>query len=392
MSLYEYSMLSVIRNIKDGKITISKDDLPNDIYDELMCYLDTKLKRSLKQSLSGNKFIISDYILTRIKRDDEYQIKLTCLLRDMLVYSATNGNMSAINYLIDKGADNWDAGLYGAVYSNDIELIEFFIEKGAKQWNFSLYAAVRRGNVQLVNYFIEKGANNWNQGLSNAILTRNHQLISFFETKPITNYCFALKSAIQIHDYDLIISYCNKIPNDRPISCNVLSLAQKYKEYDSITFVLKHIPIPINIKVQNLGPLMIKLIEKINFELPAEFGLPLMKTGLVMKEVGLLLWRLYFKQNNLRSRGGFKMDTFLHTLLSTIPSVYVPDTSRRFRRKWVLNHQQLTTITILDITPDLDIGRHLRDIFKINMFEDEQVHEPDMISSLYKEYLIIKSL
>jgi len=43
----------------------------------------------------------------------------------------------------------------------NIDLINFFIEKGANNWDFGMYGAAIRGNRDLIQFFIDKGANNW---------------------------------------------------------------------------------------------------------------------------------------------------------------------------------------------------------------------------------------
>ncbi len=48
------------------------------------------------------------------------------------------------------------------------ELVELMLQKGANNWNFGLYGACRGGHKELAELMIQKGANDWNRGLSGA--------------------------------------------------------------------------------------------------------------------------------------------------------------------------------------------------------------------------------
>ena len=64
------------------------------------------------------------------------------------------------NYMIEKGANNWNRGLYGTCQGGKRELAELMIEKGADDWNRGLDGACLGGHIDLANYMIEKGATN----------------------------------------------------------------------------------------------------------------------------------------------------------------------------------------------------------------------------------------
>lgn len=50
--------------------------------------------------------------------------------------------------------------LHSAAALNNMELIDLLIEKGFNNWNAGLRGAIRVNNVDLINFFIRKGANN----------------------------------------------------------------------------------------------------------------------------------------------------------------------------------------------------------------------------------------
>jgi len=53
------------------------------------------------------------------------------------------------------------------------------IEKGADSWNLGMYGAARGNHLFLVEYFTTKGANNWKMVLQGA----HGDLVPFFEQK-----------------------------------------------------------------------------------------------------------------------------------------------------------------------------------------------------------------
>ncbi len=62
--------------------------------------------------------------------------------------------------MIEKGANYWNGGLYGACKGGHESLIKLMIEKGANDWNSGLNNACRGGNecIGIVKLMIEKGA------------------------------------------------------------------------------------------------------------------------------------------------------------------------------------------------------------------------------------------
>jgi len=62
--------------------------------------------------------------------------------------------------MIEKGADNWEGGLWGACHGGHRELAELMIEKGADSWKWGLRYACSGGggHRELAELMIEKGA------------------------------------------------------------------------------------------------------------------------------------------------------------------------------------------------------------------------------------------
>jgi len=65
-------------------------------------------------------------------------------------------NFDLIYYLIGKGADNWNWGLYGAIIANDKTLIYYFIKKGANNWKEALKISKETNNIELIKFFKNK--------------------------------------------------------------------------------------------------------------------------------------------------------------------------------------------------------------------------------------------
>jgi hypothetical protein len=88
-----------------------------------------------------------------------------------------------IDFFIEKGANLWNMGMYGAARGGHKELVDFFIEKGANFWNSGMYFAVLGGHKELVDFFIEKGADDWYSGMRGSKRGRNKELLDFFNRK-----------------------------------------------------------------------------------------------------------------------------------------------------------------------------------------------------------------
>jgi hypothetical protein len=69
------------------------------------------------------------------------------------------GHLDIIKFMIEKGADDWNGGLYNACYGGQVDIVKFMIEKGAYNWNRGLYGACYGGHLDIVKFMIEKGAN-----------------------------------------------------------------------------------------------------------------------------------------------------------------------------------------------------------------------------------------
>src|SRR3972149_3334310 len=93
-----------------------------------------------------------------------------------------------VNLMIEKGANDWDGGLWGACRGGHYDLANFMIQKGANDWNWGLQSACQGGHRDLVNLMISLGATNWNWGLIFACLGGHRDLVNLMIEKGAT-YC-----------------------------------------------------------------------------------------------------------------------------------------------------------------------------------------------------------
>ena len=108
---------------------------------------------------------------------------LTRSLNWCLNQASDEGHKDLVKLFINKGANNWNDGLYGASRGGHKDLVQLFIDKGADDWGYGLYGASRGGHKDLVLFLIDKGANLWNWGLAGASEGGHRELIQFFQNK-----------------------------------------------------------------------------------------------------------------------------------------------------------------------------------------------------------------
>jgi len=85
-----------------------------------------------------------------------------------LYHASLNGHKNVCDYLIaERGANNFNHALCGALYGNQPKLVDFFIEKGANDFN-CLWYACSSGNEKLVKLILDKGGKDYLIGLNGA--------------------------------------------------------------------------------------------------------------------------------------------------------------------------------------------------------------------------------
>jgi len=75
------------------------------------------------------------------------------------------GSLWGAHNMIQRGANDWDAGLHGACFGGHRDVAELMIQNGANAWNGGLWRACCGGHRGLAELMIQKGANDWDAGL-----------------------------------------------------------------------------------------------------------------------------------------------------------------------------------------------------------------------------------
>jgi ankyrin repeat protein len=109
-----------------------------------------------------------------------------------LEWASLHNNLPAVQFLIDKGANDWNRALAKAAQGGHLPLVELFIDKGANDWNWALACAARGGHLPVAQLLIECGANDWNWALACAARGGYLPLVQFFIGKGANNWNRAL--------------------------------------------------------------------------------------------------------------------------------------------------------------------------------------------------------
>ena len=158
MSLYEYSLFNIYNQLKNNKMSSTDYKyLPQDILDDLNRYVkytdEDYTEKGFYKSLKFKHFVFAEYFLSQIIIYEKIGI-----INYALIYIK---DIESAEFLIRKGANDWDYGLLGSVYNNNMNMIKYFIKLGARSFNNAMIQAIINNNIKLIEYFISLGANNF---------------------------------------------------------------------------------------------------------------------------------------------------------------------------------------------------------------------------------------
>lgn len=100
-----------------------------------------------------------------------------------------------IDFTTEKKQAFFNAGLWGACEAGNITMINLMIEKGADNFNYALISACRRGDLDIINLIINYGANDFNYGLLGACYGGHIDIIDMMIKKGASNFNFGLHGA-----------------------------------------------------------------------------------------------------------------------------------------------------------------------------------------------------
>jgi hypothetical protein len=104
---------------------------------------------------------------------------------DVLECATQVGEEKIISYLIEKGANNWNEGLFGAIKGNNKNLFDYFISLGADNWYVALLEAIDTRNKEMIKILYEKSLKAnfvFLPNIYDAVMkTNDKHLINFFK-------------------------------------------------------------------------------------------------------------------------------------------------------------------------------------------------------------------
>jgi serine/threonine protein kinase len=104
-----------------------------------------------------------------------------------LYAACKGGQFSMIEYLVQKGANNWDLGMIAGGEYGRMDIVQLMIKYGAKDWNRGLSSACTGGNIEIVKLMIERGADNWKGGMLSACIGGHTQVVELMLQKGANN-------------------------------------------------------------------------------------------------------------------------------------------------------------------------------------------------------------
>lgn len=100
--------------------------------------------------------------------------------------SSRHGHLHLVKFFIEEIPEQLDAinnAMTVAVLKNHCDIVNFLISRGANDYNGGLRTAASRGSWHLIELFIEKGADDWSGALFYATLSSGQEIIEFFKSR-----------------------------------------------------------------------------------------------------------------------------------------------------------------------------------------------------------------
>ncbi|KAL0476947.1 hypothetical protein AKO1_005617 [Acrasis kona] len=183
----------------------------------------TNFDEALKKSCSHGHLDITKLLLEKEQNPD---------LDEYLLLACSCGSKPLVDYLIDKGANQWDAALVFACLGGNIEVVELMIFKGACSWNDALLSAIEQQNFYLIELMILKGATNIEHAL--VIYYRTHHVETIHDLRVIT---FMVKSG----DVDITkVMHDEIIRVDHYDDCYITKMMESGRDEAFVKLILKH--------------------------------------------------------------------------------------------------------------------------------------------------------
>ena len=115
-----------------------------------------------------------------------------------LYYACRDGSLDVIHLIIRVGSEqgisfDWNGYLEEACQGNHRPIINFLIEKGANQWQNGLRGACLGGHFDLIQLMLQYGARDgvtfdWNDVLLSAVSSNNREILTFVLSHKVTRF------------------------------------------------------------------------------------------------------------------------------------------------------------------------------------------------------------
>ena len=159
------------------------------------------------------------------------------------------GNVQTVQYLIDNGAKDWNAGLIGACLGGHMNLVELMTDKiklanehNLGNWNKALFFACKGGDIKITKLMIGEGATEFNNGLDGACAGGHIELAKYMITRcatirPITLYWACRSKSEACVLFVMSLMRINQIITDHHVWIEALEGAC-YKENENIIRII----------------------------------------------------------------------------------------------------------------------------------------------------------
>lgn len=127
----------------------------------------TNIDRCMNIACKHGCVKIVEYLIEKGASDWNSYARNTCRFYDNY---RDEDNIKILKILIKNGATDFDLYLFYACLSGQLDLIKVLVEKGSTDWNRGLIGACMAGYADVASMMIKYGATNFNEGLSNAYL------------------------------------------------------------------------------------------------------------------------------------------------------------------------------------------------------------------------------
>lgn len=132
------------------------------------------------------------------------------------LYSACeSGNIHLVNYILDKGATNYNESLAEACDYGHLQIVKRLIKKGAnRNHRYALFYACKKGNIELIKFLTKTSNVNWDHGMTGACIGGHMESVKLMIKHHITSWDFCVRGACEGGNMDIIKLVVKKGGND----------------------------------------------------------------------------------------------------------------------------------------------------------------------------------